>query len=234
MLHLPPGCKPSLTQILKQKAKHASYRADLRARERKAIKVHLGPPNQSQRGIQEAASPSGEQTELQSRTEVDEQEEHQPTSNISPAQCTTCERRCIATSRPWTIFPSATGKIAWMVLSLRFLECIWWCERLLLLPWRNLPSPPQGRNRETTGRRGEKERRQSAGGHSLNVIKATFCFPNTKHLCWIRLKAAREKERKREGGTDVWLLCECLMLVSLCRDGVRQKTKLLSDGFDPP
>lgn len=25
-----------------------------------------------------------------------------------------------------------------------------WCERLLLLPWRNLPSPPQGRNRETT------------------------------------------------------------------------------------
>lgn len=37
---------------------------------------------------------------------------------------------------------------------------VWWCERLLLLPWRNLPSPPQGRNRETTDE--GRERREDS------------------------------------------------------------------------
>lgn len=60
-------------------------------------------------GIQEAASPPGGQL---SQKEVDEKEEHQPTSTTPLVLCTTCERQCITTlaSLPWSYFPDNDQK----------------------------------------------------------------------------------------------------------------------------
>lgn len=102
MLRLLLGFKPPRTQIQfptagpllqqeKRKAKHAGYRQIRRppTKPNSYCGIRVDQPNQSRKGIQEAASPSGEQL---SQKEVDEKEEHQPTSKTSPVPCTTCER----------------------------------------------------------------------------------------------------------------------------------------------
>lgn len=58
-------------------------------------------------------------------------------------------------------------------------------ERSLLLPWRNLPSPPQGRNRETK-EEGERER-QPTVGNSL--------FFQHKHISAVITSKQPERER---------------------------------------
>lgn len=75
-----------------------------------------------------------------------------------------------------TIFPVAARKIAWMVLVLRSLNVkafddVRGCCSCLE---ETCHRPPREET-ERLQRRGEKERRQSAVGHSLH-IKATFCF----------------------------------------------------------
>ncbi len=97
-------------------------------------------------------------------------------------------------------FPSSDQKNSLNGSSSTFSKCkdVWWCERLLLLPWRNLPSPPQGRNRETTD---EKERR-SQFAYQGQVL---FCFtPNTSHLCCDQFQSSqREKARCLPG---MWVI----------------------------
>lgn len=109
-------------------------------------------------------------------------------------------------------FPGNDQKNSLNGSSSMFSKCkyVWWCERLLLLPWRNLPSPPQGRNRETTeeGREGEKTVYSGSQfayqGHDLFSVAG------------ISLRAARERK------PDVCLVCEWLMLISPCRDGLTE------------
>lgn len=93
-------------------------------------------------------------------------------------------------------FPGNDQKNGLNGSSATFSKCedVQWCERLLLLPWGNLPSPPQGRNRETTeeGREGEKtvcSRSQFANqGHVL------FSQHNTS-LLW---SVSEQPERKSQ------------------------------------
>ena len=83
-------------------------------------------------------------------------------------------------------------------------KVIWWRERLLLLPWRNLPSPPQGRNRETTD--GGKERRQSTVG------KSWFSLHNTSLLISVSKQPERQSQMSACYVSDVFPF-------SPCRDG---------------
>lgn len=85
-----PGCRP-LKATGEAKSKTCELSADWRPPTKPSsyCRVRVDPPNQNQRGIQEAARPSGEQLR---QKEVDEKEEHQPTSKTSPVPWTTCER----------------------------------------------------------------------------------------------------------------------------------------------
>lgn len=167
MPHLLLGFKSPLKQIhfptggpVLRKSKTCKLWADRDLPQRHPVIAESGSIKpQSERAFRRQQVHQGGQL---SQKEVDEKEEHQPTSTTPPVLCTTCERQCITTlaSLPWNYFPDNDQKNSGSIATVFYMErrlTMW--EVVALALKKPAIAPPGKKQKDYSG--GERRREDS-------------------------------------------------------------------------